>query len=372
MYSYDDFFIRYGLSLMNVDGVGCVNARKIFSKYPNLYELFQNRSSPHFECEGVSKIIFERIKNFNDFNKIDNEIEFLKKKNISVLSISDEMYPFNLKQCYDAPFMLFSKGNVNFNNNKIISFVGSRNITSYGVGFIKELMQEIAKYKPIIVSGFAFGVDINSHLAAIDNDLQTIAVLGQGLDQIYPKSHKKYYDLILQNGGFVSEFTSYDLFKKENFIKRNRIVAGLSSATLVIESAIKGGSLSTAKFANDYNRDVFALPGRNSDLYSAGCNHLIKTNQANLLTSVDDLVYYLNWDKNIQKMQKVKVFEVPNDLTTEELKVILFLKENGSEILDIIAQQTDIPVYKLSVVLLNLELRNLVVPLPGKLYDLKK
>jgi len=288
------------------------------------------------------------------------------------LSVLDEAYPYNLKQCHDAPFLLFTKGVVDFNNTKVLSVVGTRNVTSYGSDFVKELIQELKKYNPIIVSGYAYGVDICAHLAAIDNGLQTIAVLGQSLEVTYPKVHAKYNKRVMENGGFVTEFSINDPLIKENFIRRNRIVAGLSQATIVIESAVKGGSLSTAKFANDYNRDVFALPGRISDLFSLGCNNLIKTNQANLLTSVNDLIYYLNWDQELRNDKSSKVFEIPNDLSREEMIVVLFLRENGSEILDVIAFKTEIPVYKLSVILLNLELRNLVVPLPGKLFELRK
>lgn len=364
--------LRYHLALMNIEGIGPINARKIISKYKNISELFEEKKSTEIKIDGISETLITRIKNFKDFEKIDNEIEYIKAQNIKLFTILDENYPTNLKECYDAPIILFSKGNIQFQNRKIISLVGTRNMTAYGNGFIKELIQEIAKYNPIIVSGYAYGVDICAHLNAIENNLQTIAVLGHGLNQTYPKIHKKYNQLILENGGFVTEFTTFDIFKKENFLKRNRIVAGLANATLIIESALKGGSLSTAKLANEYHRDVFALPGRNTDLMSQGCNYLIKTNQANLLTSVDDLVYYLNWDKENKNVSEVKPYKIPENLNLEELKVISYLKENGPEILDIIALQTEIPVYKLSVILLNLELRSLILPLPGKLFELKK
>lgn len=365
-------FLKYALALIKVDGVGVVNARKILFKYNDLSEIFNSKSACAFECEGVSEMIFDRIRKFKDFDLIEKEIAFLKEANVNVLSVLDEAYPYNLKQCHDAPFLLFTKGVVDFNNTKVLSIVGTRNVTSYGSDFVKELIQELKKYNPIIVSGYAYGVDICAHLAAIDNGLQTIAVLGQSLEVTYPKVHAKYNKRVMENGGFVTEFSINDPLIKENFIRRNRIVAGLSQATIVIESAVKGGSLSTAKFANDYNRDVFALPGRISDLFSMGCNNLIKTNQANLLTSVDDLIYYLNWDQELRNDKSSKVFEIPNDLSREEMIVVLFLRENGSEILDVIAFKTEMPVYKLIVILLNLELRNLVVPLPGKLFELKK
>lgn len=372
MAEISDKDLFYCLALMKIEGVGVVYARKIFKSFPSLSDLFRPDSKEKFSCKNIPQVIFERIKNFKNFELIDKELAFIRENNIQIVLFSDEEYPFELKHCFDAPFMLFFKGNVNFRNDKILSIVGTRNVTTYGSGFVKELIQDLKTYNPIIVSGYAYGVDINAHLAAVENQLQTIAVLGHGLNQTYPKSHQKYNDVILANGCLMSEFWSSDSFNKENFIKRNRIVAGISKATIVIESAIKGGSLSTAKFANDYNKDVFALPGRNTDLYSAGCNFLIKTNQSSVITSAQDLVYILNWGIENQEIVKPKIFEIPSDLTDDEYKVIEFLNRNGPQIIDVIAIETGLMVYKLSVILLNLELRNLINPMPGKLFGLKK
>ena len=225
----------------------------------------------------------------------------------------------------------------------------------------------MAPLNPIIVSGFAYGVDIIAHQAAIENDLQTIGIVAHGLDQIYPSSHKKYVSKMEQNGGFITEFWSGTNPEKENFVKRNRIVAGISEATIVIESAIKGGSLITANLANDYNRDVFAVPGRTSDKLSLGCNNLIKTQKANLLTCAADLVYILNWDikQTNQSVQK-KLFIT---LEIEEQKIYDYLLKSGKEILDIIALECDLPIYKISGILLNMELKGVVRPLPGKLFE---
>jgi DNA processing protein len=217
------------------------------------------------------------------------------------------------------------------------------------------------------VSGFAYGVDIVAHIAAIENDLQTIGIVAHGLDQIYPSSHKKYVSKIEQNGGFMTEFWSGTNPEKENFVKRNRIVAGISEATIVIESAIKGGSLITANLANDYNRDVFAVPGRTSDKFSLGCNNLIKTQKANLLTSAADLVYILNWDiENTPRSVQKKLFIT---LENDEQKIYDYLLKSGKEILDIIALECDFPIYKISGILLNMELKGVVRPLPGKLFE---
>ncbi len=229
------------------------------------------------------------------------------------------------------------------------------------------MIADLAPLNPIIVSGFAYGVDIVAHQAAMENNLQTIGVVAHGLNQIYPSVHKKYVAKMEENGGFMTEFWSSSNPDKENFVRRNRIVAGISEATIVIESAEKGGSLITANMANDYNRDVFAVPGRTTDKYSQGCNNLIKTQKANLLTSAADIVYMLNWDletktKPVQKQMFVT-------LENEEQKVYDYLQTNGKELMDTIALDCDFPIFKISSLLLNMELKGVIRPLPGKLFE---
>ena len=240
----------------------------------------------------------------------------------------------------------------------IISSVGTRQITSYGTEFCRKLIEDLAPLDPVIVSGFAYGVDIVAHQFAMDYKLQTIGVLAHGLNQVYPKAHKKYMAKMEENGGFITEFWSTSNPDKENFVRRNRIVAGISEATIVIESADKGGSLITANLANDYNRDVFAVPGRVTDRYSQGCNDLIKTQKASLLSSAADLIYVLNWDiekkpKNIQKQLFI-------DLEPDEQKIYDFLLKNGQELLDTIALDCDFPVFKISGILLNMVLKGVI------------
>jgi DNA processing protein len=257
---------------------------------------------------------------------------------------------------------------MDFENRKMISIVGTRQITSYGMDFCKKLIEDLAIFNPIIVSGFAYGVDIVAHQAAMDNGLQTIGVLAHGLNQIYPKTHKKYVAKMEDNGGFLTEFWSNSNPDKENFVRRNRIVAGMSEATVVIESAEKGGSLITAMIANDYNRDVFAVPGRISDKFSQGCNHLIKTQRANLMTSAADLVYILNWEletKTTKPVQKQLFVSLDGD----EKKIYDYLQQNGKQILDIVALECDFPIFRISSILLNMELKGVIRPLPGKLFE---
>jgi DNA processing protein len=313
-------------------------------------------------------VLLKNLKEKSVFQKAESELKFIEKENISVIYFKDKNYPERLKHCIDGPVLLFQSGKIDFETKKIISIVGTRNITSYGTEFTKKLIEDLAVFNPIIVSGFAYGVDIVAHQAAMDNNLQTIGVLAHGLNQIYPKTHKKYVAKMEQNGGFMTEFWSTSNPDKENFVRRNRIVAGISEATIVIESAEKGGSLITANVANDYSRDVFAVPGRTTDKYSQGCNDLIKTQRAHLLTSAADLAYILNWEiENIKTptVQKQLFVSLDND----EQKVYDYLLKNGKQLLDVIAMECDFPIFKISTILLNMELKGVIRPLPGKLFE---
>jgi len=246
--------------------------------------------------------------------------------------------------------------------------VGTRNISSYGRTFCNQLIEELAAYNPIIVSGFAYGVDICAHKAAIEKSLQTIAVLAHGFEEIYPKIHKKYVHQVNENGGFLTEFWSDEKPLRENFLKRNRIVAGISKATIIIESAAKGGSLVTADIANSYNKDVFAVPGRITDVYSKGCNNLIKNNTAHLLSSASDIVRMLNWD--LQEKPKIIQKELFVMLGEDEQKIFDFLYEKGAHVIDVIALECNIPTYQLSSILLQMELKGVLKPLPGKMFEI--
>ena len=359
--------LYYLLALQKVEGVGDIVAKKLLNHCGEAAAIFTTKSSQLASIDGIGSVLISKLKNKSIFAKAEAELKYIENNGITVSYFQDKTYPERLKHCIDGPLLLFSSGNINFNNRKIISIVGTRKITSYGTEFCKSLISELAPLNPIIVSGFAYGVDIVAHQAAIENDLQTIGIVAHGLDQIYPSSHKKYVSKMEINGGFMTEYWSGTNPEKENFVKRNRIVAGISEATIVIESAIKGGSLITANLANDYNRDVFAAPGRTSDKLSLGCNNLIKTQKANLLTSAADLVYILNWDieKTTRSVQKKLFVTLEND----EQKIYDYLLKSGKEILDIIALECDLPIYKISGILLNMELKGVVRPLPGKLFE---
>jgi DNA processing protein len=355
------------LALQQVEGVGDIMAKKLINHCGSAEAVFKTKTSQIAAIDGIGSILLKNLKNKSVFEKAEQELEFIKSNEINVAYFQDENYPDRLKHCIDGPVLLFTSGNINLKNKKIISIVGTRQITSYGMEFCRKLIEDLAPLDPVIISGFAYGVDIFAHQLAMEHDLQTIGVVAHGLNQIYPKSHKKYVAKVEQNGGFMTEFWSSSNPEKENFVRRNRIVAGISEATIVIESAERGGSLITANIANDYNRDVFAVPGRTTDKYSAGCNNLIKTQKANLLTSAADLVYILNWDieSRAKPVQKQLFVTLEND----EQKVYDYLLKNGKELMDIIALRCDFPIYKISGMLLNMELKGVIRPLPGKLFE---
>lgn len=361
----------YLLALQQVEGIGAITAKKLLQHFGSPEAIFQAKKTELAKIDGIGKSTIINLHKKNGFEQAKSEILFLEKEDINVFSFQCNEYPERLKNCHDAPLLLFQSGNVNWNNSKIISIVGTRQITSYGTEFTKKLLEEVAPLNPIIVSGFAYGVDIIAHQAAMEHNLQTIGVLAHGLNQIYPKTHKKYMAKMQENGGFLTEFWTYSKPDRENFVKRNRIVAGISEATIVVESAERGGSLITAEIANDYNREVFSVPGRATDKYSQGCNNLIKTQRAQMITSAADLIYLLNWDiKNKTTVENKAIQkQLFITLSEDEQKIYSYLQSKGKELMDIIALDCDLPIFKISSILLNMELKGVVRPLPGKVFE---
>ena len=367
----NDTELLHILALLKVDGIGDVLAKKLLNHFQSAEEIFKSKAIQLASVDGIGRVVIKNLKDKSVFESAKAELHFIRENNINVLFYKDDNYPYRLKHCIDGPILLFSSGTIDFTNRKIISIVGTREITSYGTEFCKKLIEDLAPLNPIIVSGFAYGVDIVAHKAAMDNNLQTIGVVAHGLNQVYPKVHKKYVAKMEENGGFLTEFWSTSNPEKENFVKRNRIVAGMCEATIVIESAEKGGSLITANLANDYNRDVFAVPGRISDKFSQGCNNLIKTQRAHLLSSAADVLYILNWEILSQAQNDNKGIQKQLFVTLEndEQKIYDYLQKNGKQLLDVMAIDCDFPVFKISSTLLNMELKGVVRPLPGKLFE---
>ena len=360
--------LRYTLALQRIPNLGDISAKKLLRKVGSAEAIFNEKKSNLAKIDGIGQMRLKEINMKQQLEEADAEVRFIEDNGIVCRYFQDKAYPEKLKHCIDGPILLFESGNIDLGNKKIISIVGTRKITTYGTHFCQNLIEELAPLNPIIVSGLAYGVDICAHRAALDANLQTIGCLAHGLNQTYPKEHIKYVKKMEENGGFFTEFWSSDAFDKTNFLKRNRIIAGLSEATIVIESAEKGGSLVTADIANSYNREVFAVPGRATDSQSRGCNNLIKQQKAQVLTSAADIIYQLGWElKEELKPRQTQLFV---ELDEDEKIVYRFLRNKEKELLDSIALSCSLPVFKVATILMNLELKGVVRPLPGKLFQL--
>lgn len=356
------------LRLQCIPNIGDISSRKLIAHCGSPTAVFREKKKTLLKIGGIGTKILEGLYNSRYLKAAENEYSFIKEHSIKSLYFEDKDYPKYLRHCADAPLILFQKGNINLTDRKVISIVGTRNITPHGRQFCEQFIEELVPLDPVIVSGYAYGVDICIQKAANAHGLQTIGCLAHGLNQIYPRAHKKYCASIEKNGGFLTEFWSSSQPDRENFLRRNRVIAGISEATIVIESAKKGGSLVTADIANSYNRDVFAVPGRPNDLFSEGANTLIKQQKAHLLTSVSDLIYYLNWDlqdKPTDPIQKQLFVE----LDETEHSIYSFLQQEGKQLLDDIAMGSHLPIFKTASTLLSMELKGLVRPLPGKQFE---
>lgn len=356
------------LALQKASKIGDITAKKLIHHCGSVEALFSEKKSRLQRIDGIGSFMLADLFNKQNLKDAELELKFIKEHNIKWHYFLDDSYPERLKHCIDGPILLFQTGNINIKAQPIISIVGTRNITRQGIQFCRTIIEFLSPFNPIVVSGFAYGTDITAQKEAIAHNLQTIGCLAHGLNQIYPQIHSQYVDQVKSHGGFYSDFWSTDDFERQNFLKRNRIIAGLSEATVIIESAEKGGSLVTADLANSYNREVFAVPGRVNDPQSVGCNNLIKFQRAHLLSNPADIPYILNWHLESDKKPIQKSLFV--ELDKEEKLVFKVLKEYDQPQLDLIAIQTEIPTYKVVSILLNMELKGVVRPLPGKLFEL--
>ena len=360
--------LLYTLALQHVPNIGDIIAKRLINHCGSAEAVLKEKQQNLVKIDGIGSVILGDLFKPHHLKEAEKELIFIKENNIQVLYFEEAQYPEKLKHCIDGPMVLFQSGTINLKKQRIISIVGARKITTSGMAFCEDLVEKLAIYNPVIVSGFAYGTDITAHKAAIKHNLQTIGCLAHGLNQIYPTVHKKYVVDVEKNGGFFTDFWSTDTFDKNNFLKRNRIIAGLSEATIVIESAEKGGSLVTADIAHSYNRDVFAVPGRTTDLQSAGCNNLIKYQKAHMLTTPLDVPYILGWKLEEDKKPVIqKQLFVELDVT--EKVIYEYLKENDKQLLDVIAIECQIPIFKVASVLLTMELKGVIRPLPGKLFE---
>ncbi|OFX43665.1 MAG: DNA protecting protein DprA [Bacteroidetes bacterium GWA2_30_7] len=364
--------LKYKIAIDLIPGVGSINAKKLIAYAGSIDTVFSLKKAQLLKIPGIGESLANTIINNKPvIKRAEEEIQFLEKFNIQPYFYLDKDYPERLKNCIDSPIMLYSLGNIDFNTSKFISIVGTRKATDYGKQICKNIISELAKSFPdiVIVSGLAYGIDITAHKAALENNLKTIAVLGHGLDTVYPQSHKKYAISITKQGALLSEFMSNSKLDPSNFVRRNRIVAGISDATLVIESDIKGGALITAEIAGSYDRDVMAVPGKVGETYSRGSNFLIKSLRALLVENADDIANVMNWKKSSQsKSEEQKQLFV--NLTPEEQPIFDLIRNNPNTNIDDLAYTLQLPIHKLSSILLNMEFSGYVKCLPGKVYIL--
>ena len=361
--------LKYLIGLIQLNGIGDSTARKLVNHYGSAQQVFEEL--PKEEKANLAKWnkkVIESICAGPNWTEVESELAFMDKNNVQGISIFDTNYPRRLKFCNDAPLVLFVRGNVDLNHPKILAVVGTRRATPQGKKITQEIIKDLVGQDVLIISGLAFGIDIEAHQSALKNKLTTVGVLAHGLDRIYPAEHRREATEMEQNGAVVSEFRSGTKPDRENFPKRNRIVAGMADAILVIESQRTGGSMITADLGFGYGRDVFAVPGRPGDKQSEGCNFLIRQNKASLVESATDVKFLMNWKEEIKPKQIQKQLFV--ELSPIEELIIKKLKEQGKMPLDVLCLNVGLTVSSSSMPLLNLELNGLVRTLPGKLIEL--
>lgn len=357
----------YQLALTHVPNVGCVIAKILVEHFGSATEIFKAKESTLSRVEGIGEVRAKSIKTFKEFQQFEEELAFIEKYKIKMLFLNDDAYPKRLLQCYDSPTLLFYKGNADLNASKIISIIGTRQNTDYGKTFTEKLVADLASENITIISGMAFGIDTIAHKAALKNNLPTVGVLAHGLDTIYPYENKSLAkQMTTDGGGLLTEFTSGNKPDKHNFPTRNRIVAGISDCTIVVETDLKGGSMITAELACNYNRDVFAVPGKLTDMKSRGCNRLITQNKAALLCGGKELLGMMNWMPVPQKKKLQRQLFI--EMSAEEKIVYDLLNANDQMAVDELYFKTGLNSSTVAGALLSLELQNVIQSLPGKIY----
>lgn len=356
----------YEIGLTLIRGIGDVNGKKLVAYCGSPEAIFKESKSALLKIPGIGKSTVNSIKSQKVLDHAESEIEFINKFKIKPLFYTDPEYPARLLNCEDNPLMLYYKGNANLNYQRVIAIVGTRRATNYGKSRCEEIIDDLKNRNVLVVSGLAYGIDSCAHRSSLEFGMNTIGVLGHGLDRIYPAHNRKLAEKMIDQGGLLTEFTSNTKPDRENFPKRNRIVAGMADAVLVVESDRKGGALITAEIGNSYNRDVFAVPGRIGDDYSRGCHFLIKTNRSALVESGNDIAYMMGWEDIIVEKKTQKELFV--NLSDEEKLIMKTILENGELAIDQITIKTKLSTSKVAASLLNLEFEGLVKSLPGKLY----
>lgn len=356
------------IALTMINGVGNYLGKTLLGHFGSAQAVFKTNRKELRKVPGIGTLTSNNIVSFKKFDEVNREVELLEKKGIRAISLFDDAYPYRLKEIDDNPLVLFCKGTADLNPKRIIAIVGSRNSSSYGKQVTEDIIQALSSHQVTIVSGLAAGTDTNVHKACLKHGLATIGVLGHGFQTMYPGSNRSLANEMTRSGAVMTEYRFEVPGSKENFPKRNRIVAGMVDAVIVVESGRNGGSMITADLANQYNRDVFAIPGKLSDLNSAGCNRLIQINQAAIIDSISGLVNYLGYNNQPKPKASIQP-ELFSNLSDEELMVLRLL-ESGPKGVDDLLYGSDLQMRKLALILLNLEFKGLLRSHPGKVYAL--
>ena len=355
------------LRLQRIPKIGDITAKKLIATCGSPSAIFFDKKEHLLQIEGIGSWTISGLWDIEYEAAAAAEWEYIIKNQIQPIYYQDSTYPSLLRNCPDGPILLFAKGCMDLGSQKIISVVGTRNMTRYGQEFCEKFIAELTEIDPVIVSGLAFGVDICAQRTAMEMGMQTIACLGHGLNQIYPRQHAREAQHMQSNGGCLTEFWSSSKPDREHFLQRNRIIAGMSHATVVVESASRGGSLVTADLAFGYDREVFSVPGRPTDPFSEGCNGLISSQKAQLITCAADFIHYMGWEEDSGKIIEQQTLFVP--MGEEEEKIHTYLKAQGRQHMDTIAAVCKIPVNGLASTLLTMEMKGVVRPLPGKWFE---
>ncbi len=357
------------LALHFIDGIGDYLIKQVISYTGSAEKAFKTPKGKLMQIPGVGEVTAEAILNGKPFLEAEKELRRAEKESVELVFYMDKKYPSRLKSIPDAPSILYMKGNIDFENLKSVAIVGTRQATPYGKSQVEKIIQELAPHQPLIVSGLAYGIDIHAHKQAVKHNLPTIGIMGSGMDRIYPAAHRDTARKMFEHGGLVTENCFGTKPDAHNFPQRNRIIAGLCDALLVIEAAEKGGALITAEIANTYNKDVFACPGSIGETFSAGCNNLIKSNKAHLLTSVKDIEYIMGWDA--AKPPKKKASATLEGYEPDEQTVLkVMIDKKANVLIDELSWKANLPVSQLASVLLGLEFKGIVKSMPGKQYAL--
>lgn len=362
--------LKFAIGLGLLDGVGPVLAKNLIAWCGSPEAVFREKKAHLMKVPGLGSITLNKI-NTKVIERAEKEVEFIRKNNLQVHFYLDKSYSQRLRYCDDGPLLLYSKGNVNMNPERMIAVVGTRTPSEYGKMICEKFTRELREQNITVVSGMAYGIDICAHRTCVQENIPTIGVMAHGLDRIYPQVHRGVAEKMISAGGLITEFISDTNPDRENFPKRNRIVAGMCDAVIVIETGVKGGSMITAMLGNDYNRDVFAFPGRSIDERSAGCNRLIRLNRAALIENCQDFIELMGWQKKPEEKKQSEIqAALFQELSETEEKIVRAMKAKGNYHLDLLALDLDLPVSQLNALLLTLEFKGIIKGLPGKVFAL--